>query len=117
MDPNQKGLLFRKPNPKELAKSSSEIIVNHLKISLSKTLNCFPLLAGRLVARKNIDDDTLSFFVDCKNEGAEFAHAIALDLNVADILEQTYVPKIVNYLARRTLLSLKPKLILNMEII
>ncbi|XP_015089453.1 uncharacterized acetyltransferase At3g50280-like [Solanum pennellii] len=95
LDPNQKGLLFHKPNPKELAKSSSEIIINHLKISLSKTLNYFPLLAGRLVARKNIDDDTLSFCVDCKNEGAEFAHVIALDLNVADILEQTYVPKIV----------------------
>ncbi|KAG5582041.1 hypothetical protein H5410_052668 [Solanum commersonii] len=94
VDPNQKGLLFRKPKHKE----SSEIFINRLKISLSITLNYFPVLAGRLVASKNSDDDTLSFFVDCSNEGAEFTHVTAVpDLNVADILEQTYVPKIVKY--------------------
>lgn len=73
--------------------------MNRLKISLSNTLNYFPVLAGRLVASKNSDDDdTLSFFVDCSNEGAEFTHVTAVpDLNVADILEQTYVPKIVKY--------------------
>lgn len=93
VDPIQKGLVFRKP------KQSSEIIMNRLKISLSNTLNYFPVLAGRLVASKNSDDDdTLSFFVDCSNEGAEFTHVTAVpDLNVADILEQTYVPKIVKY--------------------
>lgn len=96
VDSIQKGLLFRKPNPqqhRELAKSSSEII-NHLKASLSDTLNYFPLLAGRLAASKS-SDNTLSFFVDCSNEGAEFTHATAPGLTLADILEQTYVPKIV----------------------
>ncbi|WMV21514.1 hypothetical protein MTR67_014899 [Solanum verrucosum] len=95
-DSIQKGLFFHKPNlqqHRELAKSSSEII-NRLKISLSDTLNHFPLLAGRLVASKN-SDDTLSFFVDCNNEGAEFTYVTAPDLTVADILEQTYMPKIV----------------------
>lgn len=97
VDPIQKGLFFRKPNPQqhtELPKSSSEII-NQLKTSLSHTLNYFPLLAGRIIASKN-SDDTLSFFVDCSNEGAEFSYATAVPhFTLADILEQTYVPKIV----------------------
>ncbi|PHT96905.1 hypothetical protein BC332_34169 [Capsicum chinense] len=95
VDPIQKGLLFRKPNPQqhiELANSSSSEIINQLKTSLADTLDYFPLLVGRLVACKN-NDNTLSFFVDCSNEGAEFTYANAPDLTVVDILEQTYVPK------------------------
>ncbi|KAM3286197.1 hypothetical protein P3S67_024996 [Capsicum chacoense] len=91
VDPIQKGLLFRKPNPQqhiELANSSSSEIINQLKTSLADTLDYFPLLAGRLVVCKN-NDNTLSFFVDCSNEGAEFTYANAPDLTVADILEQT----------------------------
>ncbi|XP_009762458.1 uncharacterized acetyltransferase At3g50280-like [Nicotiana sylvestris] len=95
VDPIQKGLLFRKPNPQqhtELATSSE--IINRLKTSLSDTLNYFPLLVGRLVASKN-SDNTLSFFINCSNEGAEFTHATAPGLTVADIVKPTYVPKIV----------------------
>ncbi|OIT38059.1 PREDICTED: uncharacterized acetyltransferase At3g50280-like [Nicotiana attenuata] len=95
VDPIQKGLLFRKPNPqqhRELATSSE--IIKCLKISLSDTLNFFPLLAGRVAACKN-GDNTLSFCINCSNEGVEFTHATASGLTVADIVQPTYVPKIV----------------------
>ncbi|XP_016496790.1 putative acetyltransferase At3g50280 isoform X1 [Nicotiana tabacum] len=95
VDPIQKGLLFRKPNPQQHRKlATSSEIINRLKTSLSDTLDFFPLLAGRLAACKN-SDNTLSFFINCNNEGAEFTHATAPGLTVADIVEPTYVPKIV----------------------
>ncbi|XP_059442008.1 uncharacterized acetyltransferase At3g50280-like [Corylus avellana] len=46
---------------------------------------------------ENDDDKTTSFFVDCNNHGgAEFVHAVADGVTVADILEPLYVPDIVN---------------------
>uniref|UniRef100_A0A2N9G1T9 Uncharacterized protein n=1 Tax=Fagus sylvatica TaxID=28930 RepID=A0A2N9G1T9_FAGSY len=45
---------------------------------------------------ENHDDKTVSFFLDCNNLGAQFVHAVADDVTVADILEPIYVPDIVN---------------------
>ncbi|KAI3852994.1 hypothetical protein MKW92_005404 [Papaver armeniacum] len=46
-------------------------VMNHLKISFTKTLENFYPLAGRLAIRKNEDDDeeetSISIFIDCKN--------------------------------------------------
>ena len=45
---------------------------------------------------ENDDDKSTSFFVDCNNLGAQFVHAVANDVTVADILDPIYVPDIVN---------------------
>ncbi|CAI9752856.1 unnamed protein product [Fraxinus pennsylvanica] len=87
-DYNQKGLLFHKPETPE------KDLLHHLKTSLSRTLDFFPLLAGRLGIEK-FDDETQCFFIDCNNAGAQFTHAIVHGLTVNDILKQKYVPEIV----------------------
>ncbi|KAE7996392.1 hypothetical protein FH972_001122 [Carpinus fangiana] len=96
VDHIQKGLLFLKPTPSQENKLKGSVI-DHLKTSLSRTLDIFYPLAGRLVKAENDDDKTTSFFVDCNNlGGAEFVHAVANGVTVADILEPLYVPDIVN---------------------
>ncbi|KAF5933483.1 hypothetical protein HYC85_029654 [Camellia sinensis] len=70
-------------------------IVDHPKISFSRTLDFFPLLAGRLGTIKN-DDNSSSFFVDCNNAGAHFVHAIADNVTVSDILSPVHVPRFVH---------------------
>ncbi|GMP69349.1 LOW QUALITY PROTEIN: hypothetical protein CsSME_00028648 [Camellia sinensis var. sinensis] len=85
LGPIQKGLLFLKPTPSQQQQLLANTIVDHLKISFSRTLDFFPILAGRLHVVKN-DDDTFSFFVDCNNAGAHFVHAVAENVNVSDIL-------------------------------
>ncbi|KAM4091855.1 hypothetical protein ACJW30_09G168000 [Castanea mollissima] len=71
-------------------------VIDHLKTSLSRTLDIFYPLAGRLVMVENNDDKTISFFLDCNNLGAQFVHAVVDDLTVADIFNPIYVPDIVN---------------------
>ncbi|KAI9077599.1 hypothetical protein K1719_040436 [Acacia pycnantha] len=85
----QKGLLFNKPN------KSSSLVIQHLKDSLSCTLDFYMPLAGRLAIIPHGDDDTSSVFVICNNAGVSFVHAIAENTTLADILEPTYVPQIV----------------------
>ncbi|KAL0314959.1 UNVERIFIED_CONTAM: putative acetyltransferase [Sesamum angustifolium] len=102
---SQKGLLFRKPNPRQeatiLSKTNTTSLIHHLKASLERTLHFFSPLLGRLATTKSDDGSTTCFFIDCDNineNGAVFIHATALDTNlsVADILDSsTYVPEIV----------------------
>ncbi|KAL2535382.1 HXXXD-type acyl-transferase family protein [Forsythia ovata] len=94
---SQKGLLFNKPTTEQEKSLLSENItfIDHFKTSLSRTLNFFPLLAGRLAATK-VEGRSTSFFIDCDNIGALFIHATVNDLTVADILNPTYVPCIVH---------------------
>lgn len=87
----QKGLLFLKP--KSLEDQNS--LIQHLKISLSRTLDCFNPLAGRLATVEH-DDNTVSFFIDCNNAGAQFVHAAADGVTMADILQPVYVPPILH---------------------
>lgn len=87
VDTIQKGLLFNKP-------FNSSSLVEHLKLSLSRTLNFFPQLAGRFSTTKH--DTTTSFSITCNNSGAEFTHAIAAGLKVKKIFESRYVPRIVH---------------------
>ncbi|XP_030926264.1 uncharacterized acetyltransferase At3g50280-like [Quercus lobata] len=95
-DPIQKGLLFFKPTPSQEKELKGGSVIDHLKTSLSRTLDIFNPLAGRLVMVGNNDDKTISFFLDCNNLGAQFVHAVVDDLTVADILDPIYVPDIVN---------------------
>ncbi|KAK2657509.1 hypothetical protein Ddye_010561 [Dipteronia dyeriana] len=41
------------------------------------------------------EDNTTSFFIDCNNEGAQFVHAAANGVSVADVIQPIHVPKIV----------------------
>lgn len=86
-DPIQKGILFNNPDEKDF--------IDRLKSSLSRALDYFPPLAGRL-ATVTHSDGNLSFFVDCNNAGVEFTHAIAGTVTVTDIAEPRYVPEVVN---------------------
>ncbi|OVA15857.1 Transferase [Macleaya cordata] len=87
----QRGLLFKKPcGQSKLVETN---IISHLKTSLSRTLDHFFPLAGRLATTKH-DDGTISVYIDCNSAGAEFIHAAA-DITIADILDPTYVPHIV----------------------
>ncbi|XVF59387.1 hypothetical protein PTKIN_Ptkin07bG0271700 [Pterospermum kingtungense] len=89
--PIQKGLLFSKTE-KEADENS---FINHLKTSLSHTLDSFPPLAGRLATVEH-DDDTISFFIDCNNAGALFIHAEAVGVTISDIVVPVYVPPVVH---------------------
>ncbi|KAM3266724.1 hypothetical protein P3L10_003719 [Capsicum annuum] len=93
-DPNQKGLLFHKPKEENnnIFKSS---LIDHLKKSLSHTLDFFPLLAGRFSIVENTNDGTISWFINCNNAGVEFTHARAPNLTVSVILDSTRIPLIV----------------------
>ncbi|XP_057805160.1 uncharacterized acetyltransferase At3g50280-like [Salvia miltiorrhiza] len=87
LDPIQKGILFHNP----LSKLN---LIDHLKTSLSRTLDFFPPLAGRLATTAHAHA-TFSLFLDCNNAGVEFVHAVAAATSVADILEPKWIPEIV----------------------
>ncbi|KEH31450.1 HXXXD-type acyl-transferase family protein [Medicago truncatula] len=89
MAPIQKGLLFHKPNTNQ---------IDHLKQTLSSTLNFFPPLAGRLVITQHDEPNNASCSIICNNAGALFVHAKAEHTAIADILQPKYVPPIVSSL-------------------
>ncbi|BBH07783.1 HXXXD-type acyl-transferase family protein [Prunus dulcis] len=90
---NQKGLLFHKPADQE----QSNNLVQHLKASLSRTLNIFYPLAGRLAPIENEDNNTTCFFINCNGAGAQFVHATADCVKVADILDPLCIPDEIVY--------------------
>ncbi|KAH7520209.1 uncharacterized acetyltransferase At3g50280 [Ziziphus jujuba] len=88
-DPIQKGLLFHKPT----SQLPTNTLIHHLKSTFSATLDIFYPLAGRLALVQNDDVDcTSSFFLHCNGEGAQFLHASANDITVADILQPLNIP-------------------------
>lgn len=78
--PIQRGLLFHKPQ-------HHQTLIHHLKTSLSRALDFFPPLAGRLDASFSV--------VVCNNAGVEFTHAVAAPVAVSDIIEPKYIPEFV----------------------
>lgn len=94
VDPIQKGLLFRKPTEGRLQDISA--LIHHLTATLSKALDIFYPLAGRLVQVQN-DDGTLSFYLHCNGEGAQFVHAAVDGITVDDILKPVVVPDDIVY--------------------
>ncbi|CAK7355084.1 unnamed protein product [Dovyalis caffra] len=69
-------------------------LVQQLKTSISRTLDFFSPLAGRLATIER-EDDTVSYFIDCNNEVARFIHAVVDGVALADILEPVFVPPII----------------------
>ncbi|KAK6930442.1 hypothetical protein RJ641_004536 [Dillenia turbinata] len=72
----QKGLLFLKPAPDTLKDYSP---IHHLETSLSRALDAFFPLAGRLSVVQN-NDNTVTYFINCNNTGAQLIHAIAANI-------------------------------------
>ncbi|KAI3878308.1 hypothetical protein MKX03_021768 [Papaver bracteatum] len=99
----QRGFLFTKQH--EEVKSINDKI-NHLKTSLSHTLDHFFQLAGRLGIEKHEDGNTISVYINCNSEGAEFVHATA-DISVDDILSPTYIPQTIIDRESQPLLSIQ----------
>ncbi|KDP31964.1 hypothetical protein JCGZ_12425 [Jatropha curcas] len=95
VDYTNRGLLFLEPTTLQLSKLKNENVIDHLKNSLSKTLEIFPPFAGCLATIEN-EDKTTSFFIDCNDAGAWFVHANAKTVTVADILDSLYVPSFVH---------------------
>ncbi|XP_057781626.1 protein ENHANCED PSEUDOMONAS SUSCEPTIBILITY 1-like [Salvia miltiorrhiza] len=88
----KRGLIFHRPHFQ-----SQQNLIQHLQNSLSRALDFFPPLAGRLAATPHAGE-TASFFVDCNNAGAEFTHAVAAAVSISDIIEPRYLPEIVSSL-------------------
>ncbi|GMJ03503.1 hypothetical protein like AT5G67150 [Hibiscus trionum] len=90
LGPIQKGLLY---GGGEIGDGNT--FVDTLKASLARTLCHFPPLTGRL-ATAELDNETVSFFIDCNDAGALFVHAEADGVTISDIIEPVYVPSIVH---------------------
>ncbi|CAG7888411.1 unnamed protein product [Brassica rapa] len=80
IDYPQRGLLFPKPNP-------DFHLISRLKASLSLALEIYFPFAGRIAKVENLEDNTVSFFVDCDGSGARFHHAEAKTISVSDLLQ------------------------------
>ncbi|CAN6871352.1 unnamed protein product [Brassica oleracea] len=83
VDYPQRGLLFHKPDPETH-------IISRLKTSLSTALDIYFPFSGRLVKEENLEDNTVSFYIDCDehgSSGAKFVHAESKSLSVSDILQ------------------------------
>ncbi|XP_010426574.1 PREDICTED: uncharacterized acetyltransferase At3g50280-like [Camelina sativa] len=76
----QRGLLFPKPDP-------DFNLISRLKTSLSLALDIYFPFAGRLVKTENLEDETVSFYIDCDGSGARFLHAEAESVSVSDFLQ------------------------------
>ncbi|KAI3912650.1 hypothetical protein MKX01_021396 [Papaver californicum] len=88
----QRGLLFAKSQSQE---DEEEDMISQLKTSLSYALDHFFPLAGRLGIEKHEDDNTISVYINCNSEGAEFIHATA-EISIQDIVSQPYnLPRMI----------------------
>ncbi|XP_062195969.1 uncharacterized acetyltransferase At3g50280-like [Phragmites australis] len=84
----QKGILLPKPP------SGGDHLVNALASSFARALGQFYPFAGRLAAKER-GDGTVTLSLLCTGEGAEFVHATAPGVAVADIVSSLYTPFVV----------------------
>ncbi|KAL0887101.1 LOW QUALITY PROTEIN: hypothetical protein Bca101_011084 [Brassica carinata] len=78
----QRGLLFHKPDP-------GTHFVSRLKTSLSVALEIYFPFSGRLVKVENLEDNKVSFYIDCEEEhGCSSVRPCRIQsLSVTDILQ------------------------------
>ncbi|KAF3652423.1 putative laccase-11-like [Capsicum annuum] len=90
----QSGLIYPMPTSqqvRDLTKSTnSGSLIDHFRASLSRALDFFPPLWGRLEEATE-QSGTTSFFINCNNTGIQFNHAIADCVTVDNILESNCV--------------------------
>lgn len=84
----QKGILLPRPPV------SGVSLVNALQSSFARALRLFYPFAGRLAAEER-GDGTVSVFLRCTGQGAEFVHAVAPGVAAADIVSSLYSPSVV----------------------
>ncbi|CAL5009567.1 unnamed protein product [Urochloa decumbens] len=84
----QKGILLPKPPV------SGDDLVNALAASFAHALARFYPFAGRLASEEH-GDGTVSVSLRCTGDGAEFVHAVAPEIAVADIISSLYTPPVV----------------------
>ncbi|KAK1682639.1 hypothetical protein QYE76_043487 [Lolium multiflorum] len=96
----QKGILLPKPP----AGAVGERLVDTLASSFARALGKFYPFAGRLVVEPH-DGGTVSVLLRCTGEGAEFIHAVAPGVAVADIIGSLHIPSVVWALFPLNLLS------------
>ncbi|TVU43700.1 hypothetical protein EJB05_10188, partial [Eragrostis curvula] len=84
----QKGILLPKPPV------HGDALVNALESSFARALGRFYSFAGRLAADES-EDGTVALSLRCTGDGAEFVHAAAPEVTVADITASLYTPPVV----------------------
>ncbi|KAJ1266892.1 hypothetical protein BS78_07G014700 [Paspalum vaginatum] len=84
----QKGVLLPKPPA-----AAGDLLVDHLARSLARALTRFHPFAGRLVAAE--ESGAVAVSLRCTGDGAEFVHAVAPGVAVADVAASLYVPRVV----------------------
>ncbi|CAM0870779.1 unnamed protein product [Alopecurus aequalis] len=86
----QKGILLPKPPTGGVG----ERLVDTLASSFALALGKLSPFAGRLVEEHH-DGGTVAVLLQCTKEGAEFIHAVAPNVAVADIVGSIYIPSVV----------------------
>ncbi|WCJ18109.1 HXXXD-type acyl-transferase family protein [Euphorbia peplus] len=84
--------LVEAPPSEEAIQKKIELTSNDLKLLLLTSIQ-----KGRLSSTQH-QDNTISFFIDCNNAGAQFVHAVSENVTISDILEPIFVPSIVHSL-------------------
>ncbi|KAF7102146.1 hypothetical protein CFC21_103328 [Triticum aestivum] len=87
----QKGILLPKPP----AGDGGERLVGRLASSFARALGRFYPFAGRLAAEEQLEDGGVTVSLHCTSEGAEFVHAVAPGVTVADVAASLYIPRVV----------------------
>ncbi|KAF0900803.1 hypothetical protein E2562_035300 [Oryza meyeriana var. granulata] len=88
----QKGVVLPKPA------TGGENVVEHLASSFARALARFYPLAGRLAVAEIVTPGgvpSISISLRCNGEGAEFVHAVAPGVAVADVTDSLFVPRVV----------------------
>ncbi|KAM3391789.1 hypothetical protein ACQJBY_013099 [Aegilops geniculata] len=83
VDYAQKGVVLPKPPPG---------VLQHLSSSFARSLGRFYPLAGRLTVS---DGPGLTISLRCSDQGAEFVHAVAPGVTIADITGAICIPRVV----------------------
>ncbi|KAG8046322.1 hypothetical protein GUJ93_ZPchr0008g11551 [Zizania palustris] len=92
VDHIQKGVVL----PKHPA--GGEHVVERLASSFARALARFYPLAGRLAVAENASSggpNGISISLCCNGEGAEFVHAVAPGVTIADVTASPYIPRVV----------------------
>ena len=96
IDHIQKGVLLPKPPGPG---GAGDELVERLASSLARALASFHPFAGRLAVEEtggsSGDDGTVTVSLRCTGDGAEFVHAVAAGVTVADVAGPLLVPRVV----------------------
>jgi hypothetical protein len=90
----KKGIVL--PKPPAAPVCGGDVLVDALASSFPRALGRFYPFAGRIIAEEHVGDGTVTLSLRCTGEGAEFVHAVAPGVAVADIASALYTPPLVS---------------------